>query len=379
MKLQNQMMRIIHILLATKKRRVFCLLILLYFAALIFVANDQWLYKTPIAKITEVHTEKKKTAEATRGGKEIYYKQSLRAIVLNSEWKGKSVTLENEYSYSGVLNQKYHKGDRVLVNVNGDSQSGTIRGLKRDVHLAALIGALILLLIFITGKKGLLTISTLVVNAGIFIIGFSYFLKDEDILQICNIMSVLFAVGTLLLLNGFNKRTFAAIVSTLCVLAAIMGIFDAVMAYEGALDYSTMEYLGSLDNPSELFRAEVMLAGLGAIMDVAVTISAALGEILHKNPEVTFFQLFRSGREIGYDIMGTMMNVLLFVFGCGLIPSFLIRMNNDIGFLTIVRLHIPYEICRFLIESIGIVLTIPISILIASLFMKLKLKRGGEK
>ena len=27
-------------------------------------------------------------------------------------------------------------------------------------------------------------------------------------------------------------------------------------------------------------------------------------------------------------------------------------MNNDISFITIVRYHIPYDICRFLIESI---------------------------
>ncbi|HAX51131.1 MAG TPA: YibE/F family protein, partial [Lachnospiraceae bacterium] len=58
---------------------------------------------------------------------------------------------------------------------------------------------------------------------------------------------------------------------------------------------------------------------------------------------------------------------------------FLIRMNNEVRFLTIVRLHIPYEICRFLIESIGIVLAIPITILIASLFMKLRLQAGGKK
>ncbi|HCR83984.1 MAG TPA: YibE/F family protein, partial [Lachnospiraceae bacterium] len=141
----------------------------------------------------------------------------------------------------------------------------------------------------------------------------------------------------------------------------------------------TMEYLGSLDNPDDLFRAEVMLAGLGAIMDVTVTVSAALGEIVHKNPQVTFLQLFRSGREIGYDIMGTMMNVLLFVFGCGLIPTFLIRMNNEVRLLTIVRLNIPYEICRFLIESIGIVLAIPITILIASLLTKFRFRTGGEK
>mgnify|MGYP000093246872 CR=1 FL=1 len=60
--------------------------------------------------------------------------------------------------------------------------------------------------------------------------------------------------------------------STLSVLALIMGIFDLTVRYTGGLDYSSMEYLGSMDDPGELFRAEIMLAGLGAIMDVTVTI-----------------------------------------------------------------------------------------------------------
>ena len=41
-------------------------------------------------------------------------------------------------------------------------------------------------------------------------------------------------------------------------------------------DYSAMEYLGTIENPEDIFAAEVMLAGLGAIMDVAVTIFRSL-------------------------------------------------------------------------------------------------------
>lgn len=48
--------------------------------------------------------------------------------------------------------------------------------------------------------------------------------------------------------------------------------------------------------------------------------------------------------------MGTMINVLLFVLASGMIPMFILKMNNDISFVTIVRYHIPYDICRFLIE-----------------------------
>lgn len=155
----------------------------------------------------------------------------------------------------------------------------------------------------------------------------------------------------------------------------IMGIFEVVISHTAELDYSTMEYLGSIDNPDEIFHAEILLSGLGAIMDVTVAIAAALSEIVTKRPEVTFRELFRSGREIGYDIMGTMINVLLFVFGCGLIPMCVIRMNNSVRFMTIIKLHIPCELCRFFIESIGIVLAIPVSILITSVMMKLTIRK----
>ena len=77
-----------------------------------------------------------------------------------------------------------------------------------------------------------------------------------------------------------------------------------------------MEYLGlrNIENTEEIFHAEIILSGLGAVMDVAVAISAALSEIIEKKSNVTFGQLFQSGREIGYDIMGTMLNVLMCVF-----------------------------------------------------------------
>ena len=73
--------------------------------------------------------------------------------------------------------------------------------------------------------------------------------------------------------------------------------------------------------------------------------------------------------------MGTMINVLLFTFAAGLIPSFIIRMNNDIAFFTNIRLYIPFEISRFLIESIGIVAAIPISIVVASACFKWSIRK----
>ena len=72
-------------------------------------------------------------------------------------------------------------------------------------------------------------------------------------------------------------------------------------------------------------------------------------------------------------------NVLLFVLASGMIPMFILKMNNDISFVTIVRYHIPYDICRFLIESIGIVLAIPVSVFIASVIMKIPSRKRGVR
>ena len=100
------------------------------------------------------------------------------------------------------------------------------------------------------------------------------------------------------------------------VLVMIMVIFDVVIHHAEDLDYSTMEYLGSIENPDEIFHAEILISGLGAIMDVAVAIAASLSEIVEKKPEVTFLELFKSGREIGYDIMGTMNTDFYFGYFC---------------------------------------------------------------
>lgn len=373
------MKKYIHIILQkAKDRKAMCIMLFIYFAIILFVSFDAWLYKIPLAKVTEVRTEEKEREDGTRGGEEVHYRQFLKGVVLNGEHKKETIQLKNEYAESEVTSQKYQKYDKVFVEIRekANTLSGNIKGLKRDTGVVALLGLLILLLFVVTKKQGVRTVFTVGVNIAIYMVGFAFFLNGKDVLKICNVMVLTFTIGTLLLLNGVNRRTLASVLSTLCVLAVIMGLFHFVMGMAGETDYAAMEYLGSLDNPSELFEAEVMLAGLGAIMDVTVTISATLGELVRKRPSIRWKELFSSGREVGYDIMGTMISVLLFTFGCGLIPTFLIRMNNDISFLTVAKLNIPFEICRFLIESIGIVIAIPISIFVAASL--LKIKRRGE-
>ena len=300
--------------------------------------------------------------------------------LLNGTHKGEEISISNEYTSSQVQNQKYHKGDTVLLSGSRENPGKSIRSIKRDGYLALLAGGLFFLLICITGKQGFYTIISLILNTIIFAFGFQAFMKGENILNICNVIAFLFSITTLICLNGIHRKTWASVISTICVLFLIMALFEFSIQFFGDLDYSNLEYLGSMSNSADIFWTDIMLTGLGAIMDVAVTISAATGEIVRKNPDVSLRKLIHSGREIGYDIMGTMINVLLFVLASGMIPMFILKMNNEIRFITIIRYHIPYDICRFLIESIGIVLAIPVSVFISSIIMKLPfLKRSDKK
>ena len=70
------------------------------------------------------------------------------------------------------------------------------------------------------------------------------YLRGYDILRVCNVLAVVFTLVTIFFLTGLDRKTVAAILSTLCVLALIMGIFLFTMNHTAALDYSMMEYLG---------------------------------------------------------------------------------------------------------------------------------------
>lgn len=294
---------------ATKKRKLFCLLIVFYFAALIFAANDAWLYKTPVVKVTEAHTVKERTAEAARGKKDVYYKQVLHGVVLNGKWKSSSIILRNEYSSSGVLNQKYRKGDNILASVNGHSQTGDIQGLKRDVHLTALIGILSILLIFLTEKKGILTICTLVVNLGIFAVGLSKFLKGDD----------------------------------------IQAMQEDVM------------YFYNVDIHINMLHIAVcicLLSTLGAVLDTTLSITSSVYEVAVHNKDLSRRKLYHSGLQIGKEIIGTTTNTLLFAYFGESMLLFAYLKTGKFTFETIIN-------CKFLFQGVAVMLFGGIACLLA--------------
>lgn len=334
--------------------------------------NYQW-YEESIAKIIHVENSFEDEVEGYHGEKENYYEQTLIGTMMNGKYEGNKITMENTYSSSKVHHEEYKVGDDVFVQLksNGDQlRNASIIGLKRDKYLAILFAILILIILITARKKGIFVILSLLTNILIFGYALDLYVKGSNILFLSNAMVLCFTFLSLLLVSGFKKKTLVAILSTLVSVWIMMFLLKLAIRYTDGVDYTFMEYITSGSDLTEIFLSQILLGGLGAIMDVSITIASTMSELIHKDHTIALNNLVKSGRELGHDIMGTMINVMLFTYICGAIPLIVLKMKNDISLHTIILIHMPFEVYRFLIGSIGILSTIPISLLISFVLLK---------
>lgn len=357
-----------------KRKRIIsiCAVIFLLMAAMVFTYNNYFLYKEDVVKITAVKNEEVYEKEGLNGEVEKYYNQEITAIIKSGEYKGKSITLNNTCSYSGVKDEGYKKGNYLFVSLSGseDKLSANILSVKRDMYVMVLICVFILGIVIFAGKKGVLSIISIIMNIIIFIYALNEYVNGKDILKLCNLMIILFTMISLILASGINKQTVCAIISTLISVALIFIIYKITKENFEQPEYMMMEYITNPEHLDHIFMAGVLIGGLGAIMDVAISISVAVNELINKDKNISVKNLISSVKEIGYDIMGTMINVLFFTYMCGTIPMLILKIKNGYKFLSIIKFQIPFEIIRFLVGAIGIVVTIPISGFIAITILK---------
>lgn len=357
-----------------KRKRIIsiCAVIFLLMAAMVFTYNNYFLYKEDVVKITAVKNEEVYEKEGLNGEVEKYYNQEITSIIKSGEYKGKSITLNNTCSYSGVKDEGYKKGNYLFVSLSGseDKLSANILSVKRDMYVMVLICVFILGIVIFAGKKGVLSIISIIMNIIIFTYALNEYVNGKDILKLCNLMIILFTMISLILASGINKQTVCAIISTLISVALIFIIYKITKENFEQPEYMMMEYITNPEHLDHIFMAGVLIGGLGAIMDVAISISVAVNELINKDKNISVKNLISSVKEIGYDIMGTMINVLFFTYMCGTIPMLILKIKNGYKFLSIIKFQIPFEIIRFLVGAIGIVVTIPISGFIAITILK---------
>ncbi|MGS2780167.1 YibE/F family protein [Robertmurraya sp. GLU-23] len=364
----------------TNKQKVLYLILALCFvSSVIFVNNNYSFYERPIAKVIETKLGDTTKVTDIHNNEDQLFTQQVVAELKNGKKKGELIHLTNQYSTSGAYDQEYQVGNELFVwidtNTNEDGVlTGSIKNVKRDKYVLIVAWIFIFTLLMVGKKQGLFSIISLAVNAIILSYALDLYVKTSviSLLVACCISAILFTAISLLLVNGFNEKTYAAVIATL--VTTFVSLFIAYLVLwltsEEGLRYEEMQFLTR--PPQTVFMAGILVGSLGAVMDVAITMSSSIFGLYEKNNHISIKALKASGMEIGKDVMGTMTNILFFAYISGSIPMLILYMKNGSPLGYTLSMNLSLELARALAGGIGIVLTIPIGLYISIFFVNRK-------
>ncbi|GMQ59963.1 YibE/F family protein [Vallitalea sediminicola] len=331
-----------------------------------FIANNENYYNKTIGKVIAV--------EETEGNTEYIKNQHLKTIIMNGNHKGEELEFDNTTSYSKIFDIEYKIDDRIFVSITEDEDnniiSSYILGYKRDKYLGYIAIIFVVLILLIGGLKGFKSLTSVVVNILIFYSVIKLYSHGCNLWVITTIMSIIFVIISILIVSGINKKSLCAIVGTMISIIITMIITAIVMTVTNSkgVYYEEMEFL--MTSPEQIFFIGLMIGTIGGIMDIAITMSSAINELYFKNPDIERKVLIESSMEIGKDVMATMANTLVFVYISGSIPTILFWLRNGLSLSYIIGIGINLEIIRALIGSIGVVISIPITMYISVILLK---------
>ena len=338
--------------------------------------------KTAYAKIVSV--DKKTTSKVGEFSSETII---CTAKIISGDYKGNTVDVYQEYN-SGMKNGELAKsGDKVFIKNYPSDELGVywaIDSYKRTPALTFLIVIFILAVIFLGTAKGLRTIISLAYTCvAVFYVFIPWILSGKNIYLGVVIVCGFITLMTLILVNGLDKKTLCAFLGCsggVLAAAIITIVFSKIMSFSGYVNEHSY-YLNSLPtvpNLKAIAFSAVLIGAVGAVMDVAMSMSSSLYELNSKVPDISFKSLISSGLSIGRDMMGTMANTLVLAYvGSSLTSVILIVTYADSISDILNREVIAYEILQAVAGSLGILLAIPITAFVCG-FIYTKHSGGKE-
>ncbi len=294
--------------------------------------------------------------------------QTVQLELLSGDHVGESVeaTSSSAYLY-GVHCTIGMKVIAIVSESNGELVT-SVYGYNRAPALYAIVALFLLSILVIGGKRGLYSVIGLVFT---FISILWFFLpaiyRGWSPILAAIVVVVLTTLVTMYLVGGFTAKATAAVLGTILgvlaagVLAWIFGKITHVTGYNVS-DIENLIYVQEETGiqVGELLFAGILIAALGAVMDVSMSISSTLQELHEQNPTMTARQLCRSGMTVGRDMMGTMSNTLILAFAGGSINTIVMFYAYDYEYLQLINLFdMAIEIIQGISASMGVILTVP--------------------
>lgn len=304
-------------------------------------------------------------------------KQEVEIKLLNGEFKNEIITVDNILTGNPYYDIKLKKGAKVILHVE-ETEDGfvySIDNVKRSGILIWLSVLFCALLIYVGKKKGLYSLISIALTCLLIV-----FLLSPMILVGINpvfgalLIAVVSTAITMYLVGGLNKKSTSAILGctlSIC-FASILAYMTVKIASLNGFTGEQSMFLYSAKPQLDfvgLAIAMIILATLGAVMDVAMSIASTINEIYSVDNSKSVKELFKSGMNVGRDIIGTMANTLILVYMGSSLP--LILLANNIDFTKFTNLApVVTEIASALIGSCAIVICVPLTAIVASNLIK---------
>ncbi|QFJ54490.1 YibE/F family protein [Pseudobutyrivibrio xylanivorans] len=293
----------------------------------------------------------------------------LEVEILTGRYKGDVCKVTNYFS--ALYNVDVSKGDTVSVRIDTSDVNEYTISIYNYNRIPLTIGLVVVffgVLLLLGGKQGLKAFIGLVytVVAIIFVL---LPLTLKGVSPIPLTIGIVFVTSAVcfLLIGGIQKKTIAAALGSLAgvLIAAFLG---AIAAKVGGVTTFQMDEAEALllvksTNPIQLrglFISGILIAAMGAVMDIAMSISSAISEVHEANSKLGFKDLFAAGMNIGRDAMGTMANTLVLAYVGGALNMMVLIYSYGVSFTQLINTDfVAIELIRAIAGSVGIIGTVP--------------------
>ena len=335
------------------------------------VADAASSYETAVVtQVLSDNTSMDETAEnAWRG------EQKLLVEITGGKYEGETFLVDNAV---GILTDygPVKVGDRVVVHISTYSNGTTMTTIytpNREWTVYLILGLFVLVTVLVGGKTGAKSILGLVLTIVVLICVYLPLLaKGWAPISTAFLLCSAVCIACFIILDGCSRKVLCACLGTVAGMALAM-LFGILAQRLLQIDGYQGEYADALYNeritgtPFQirgLVVAGVIISSLGAVMDVAMSISSALKELKAVNPQLTGKELWKSGMNIGRDMVGTMTNTLILaILGSSLMMILYIYSMNLSWNQFVSSSFVAIEVVSSIASAMGVILAVPLTTL----------------
>lgn len=313
-------------------------------------------------------------------------KQEIVVTLKNGLFKGETVVIQ--HGLSTTHNIRVRKGQSLIIRVEapeGVKPVFSVYNYDRRPGIVAVMLLFFAVTAAVGGFKGIRSIVGLLFTLFAVLAFLLPMIYAGYSPVLCSIITVVATSSiSLILLNGPDKKTLCAVVSSIAGVAMTGVLFLAVSAVLHLSGYNleeTEELLVISSNTGlkvgEVLFAGMLISSLGAMMDMALSLSSSLDELKRIDSALDRRRLFSSGMNIGKDMIGTMSNTLILAFMGTAIVTLLVLVSYGVAFNQLMSSdYIAVEIAQGLSGATGVALTVPFTAAIYAALAGPPRKRG---